>query len=215
MKSAFNLLAFCFMVTAGHAQPKIMQVTHYLFPEFTKGIVLMKTGVRNEALLNYNSLTEEMIFDNRGSKLALDQLEAVDTVYINDKKFCPMGNKFVEMLYHSKYDLFVEHKCELKDPGKPAGYGGISQTSAISTYSTYFSGNRVYDLKLPEGIETKPFIEYWLRKNGKLTKFVSIRQLIKLFGEKKKIIKLYVKENAVDYDNQESVVGLMRFLEGN
>jgi hypothetical protein len=215
MKRIFYLLIFCLLVNVSHSQVKILEVTHYLFPEFTKGVVLMKSGIKNEALLNYNSLTEEMIFDNKGIKLAVSQLEQVDTVYINGRKFFPLNNKFVELLYHSKYDLYTEHKCNLLDPGKPAAYGGTSQTSATTTYSSYFSGGQVYELKLPEGYETKPFTEYWLKKDGKLNKFISIRQLMKLFGEKGNMFKIYVKKNDVKYENQEGIVELIRFLETN
>jgi hypothetical protein len=215
MKRIFYLLIFCLLVNVSHSQVKILEVTHYLFPEFTKGVVLMKSGIKNEALLNYNSLTEEMIFDNKGIKLAVSQLEQVDTVYINGRKFFPLNNKFVELLYHSKYDLYAEHKCNLLDPGKPAAYGGTSQTSATTTYSSYFSGGQVYELKLPEGYETKPFTEYWLKKDGKLNKFISIRQLMKLFGEKGNMFKIYVKKNDVKYENQEGIVELIRFLETN
>jgi len=31
----------------------------------------MKSGIRNDALLNYNSLTEQMIFEKKGKKLAI------------------------------------------------------------------------------------------------------------------------------------------------
>ena len=150
MKRVFYLLIMSVFAASGYSQVKVIELSHYLFPEFTKGVVLMKTGVKNEALLNYNSLTEEMIFDNKGTKLALGQLEQVDTVYIQGRKFFPLNNKFVELVYQSKYALYAEHKCNVKDPGKPAAYGGTSQTSATSTYSSYFSGGQVYELKLPE-----------------------------------------------------------------
>lgn len=197
------------------AQVKVMNLTHYLFPEFSNGLVLMKNGIKNEVLINYNSLTEEMIFENKGAKLAVSQLEHIDTIFVNGRKFIPMNNKFVEILYHSQYTLFAEHKCSIRDPGKPAAYGSTSQTSAITTYSSYFSGGQVYELKLPDGYETKPFIGYWLRKNGKLNKFLSIRQLSKLFNEKEGLFKEYVKKHDVKYDNQASLVKMIRFLEAN
>ena len=86
------------LVVTGYSQVRVLELSHYLFPEFTKGVVLMKTGVKNEALLNYNSLTEEMIFDNKGTKLALGQLDQVDTVYIQNRKFFPLNKKFVEIV---------------------------------------------------------------------------------------------------------------------
>ena len=157
----------------------------------------MKTGVKNEPLLNFNSLTEEMIFENKGTKLAISNIEQIDTIYINGRKFFPLNGKFLELILHSKYDLYAEHKCSIKDPGKPAAYGGSSQTSATTTYSTFFSGSQVYDLKLPESYETKAYTFYWLKKNGELIKFVSLRQLSKVFGEKSIQFKKYTKEHDV------------------
>lgn len=215
MKRVSYLLIFSLLVSVGHSQDKKRNITHYLFPEFTKGVVLMKTGVTKEALLNYNALTEEMIFENSGVRLAVAQIEKIDTIYINDRKFFPINDKFFELLYHSAYDLYAEHKCNIKDPGKPSGYGGSSQTSATSTYSSYFSGGRVYDMKLPESVETNPYTICWLKKDGVLLKFISTRQLSKIFEEKSSQFKKYTKENDVSYDDPESLVGLIRFLESN
>lgn len=215
MKQVFYILIFSILSILVHSQVKVLEISHYLFPEFTQGVVLMKTGEKKEALLNYNSLTEEMIFDNKGMKLAIGQSELVDTVYIKGRKFFLLNTKFVELIYHSKFDLYAEHKCSVIDPGKPAAYGGTSQTSATTTYSSYFSGGQVYELKLPDGYETKPFTDYWLKKDGKLNKFISVRQLSKLFGDKENLFKTYLKNHDVKYENQDSIVELIRFLEAN
>lgn len=213
MKKLLCIIAICFCFSTIYGQVKVLEVTHYIFPEFTKGTVLMKTGVKNEAILNYNSLTEEMIFDTKGKKLAMTQLEQVDTVYIGNHKFFVQNNKFVELLHKSKYELYVEHKCNVKDPGKPSAYGGTSQTSATTTYSSYLSGGQVYELKLPEGVETKPYTEFWFKKDGKTTKFLSIRQLMKQFEDNEDAFKEFAKENNVKYENQASVVALVKFME--
>lgn len=209
------VLIFSLLSVVCSSQVKVVELTHYLFPEFTNGVVLMKSGEKNEALLNYNSLTEEMIFDNRGVKLAIGQLELVDTIYIGDRKFFLLDNKFVELIYKSKSEVYAEYKCTVKDPGKPAAYGGTSQTSATTTYSSYFTGGQVYDLKLPEGYETKPFTHFWLKKDGKLNKFLTVRQLSKFYGEKENLIKAYQKTHEVKYDDQESILELIKFLDTN
>lgn len=215
MKRVFYALIFSVLCTNTYSQVKILELSHYLFPEFAKGVVVMKTGIKNEALMNYNSLTEEMIFDNKGTKLAMSQLEQVDTVLIHGRKFVLVNEKFVEIMYQSKYTLYAQHKCSVKDPGKPSAYGGTSQTSATTSYSSYFSGGQVYELKLPDGFETRPFIDYWLEKDGKANKFLSIRQLPKLFGEKENMAKAYLKNNQVKYEDQESIVELIKFIESN
>lgn len=215
MKRLIILLVISFVLSVAYAQVKVVEVTHYLFPEFTKGIVLMKNGIKNETLLNYNSLTEEMIFENNGTKLAIGQPEIVDTVFVKGRKFFLLNGKFVELINNSKYKLYAEHKCTIKDPGKPAAYGGTSQTSATSTYSSFFTGGQVYDLKLPEGYETKPFVDYWLVKDGEVSKFLSIRQLAKLFSEKDNSFKEFVKKHDVKYTDQSGIIELIRYLEAN
>lgn len=215
MKSVAFALIFSLLSIVCNSQVKVIELTHYLFPEFTNGVVLMKSGEKNEALLNYNSLTEEMIFDNRSVKLAIGQLELVDTVYIGSRKFFLLDNKFVELVYKSKSELYAEYKCTVKDPGKPAAYGGTSQTSATTTYSSYFTGGQVYDLKLPEGYETRPFTNFWLKKDGKVNKFLSVRQLTKLYDEKENLLKAYQKTHEVKYDDQESILQLIKFLDTN
>jgi hypothetical protein len=177
----------------------------------------MKSGIKNKALLDYNSLTEEMIFENNGKKLAIGkgQLELVDTVFIEDRKFITMNNKFYELVYNSKSDLYVEHKCSMIPPGKPTAYGGTSQTSAITSLSSINSGGRLYELELPEGYEIKPYTCYWLKKNGELSKFINMKQLMKLYDYKKDLFKAYVKKYDVTYNNQESIVQLIKYLETN
>ena len=166
-------------------------------------------------MLNYNSLTEEMIFSNNGKKLAISHLEQIDTVYIKNRTFFPLQNKFVELIYRNKFELYAIHKCNLVDPGKPAAYGGTSQTSATTTYSSYYASGQAYELQMPEGTETKAYTEYWLKRDGKLTIFVSLRQLSKIFSAKSDLFKKFVKEKKVDYDDQESIVQLIKFMENN
>lgn len=213
MKQIFFLLIMSFLIMKSYGQERGHYVTHYLFPEFTKGVVLMKNRAKEETLLNYNALTEEMIFEKNGVKLAIAQPEAVDTVYIANRKFCLVNGKFFEIVLHSKCDLFVEYKCKIKDPGKPSGYGGSSQTAATNTYSSFFTGNQVYEMKLPESFETSSSTFYWLKKDGKLTKFVSLRQLPKIFPEKSEMVKKYIKSDEVSFDDPQSVARLIRLLE--
>lgn len=156
-----------------------------------------------------------MVFDDNGKKLAIGKPALVDTVYIKDKKFFMLNNKFVELVYHSKCELYVEYRCRMIPPGNAAGYGGTSQTSAVTSNSSYISSGRAYDLKLSDGYEVKPYIIYWLKKDMALNNFMNIRQLMKLFNDKKDLFKAYVKEHDVKYDMQESIVQLIKYLETN
>ena len=213
MRTILLFLVTCLISFSVFSQTRLKEITHYLFPEFTKGTVLLKNGNKQETLLNYNALTEEMIFNNNGKKLAIGPVEQVDTILVSGRKFIPLEGKFVEIIYHNKLEIYASHKCSIVDPGKPAAYGGTSQTSSTTIISSYMSGGQMYEMELPDGIQTKAFTEYWLKKDGKPVMFVSLRQLSKQFGDKTELFKKFVKENKVDYDNQESMIALVKFME--
>jgi len=193
-----------------------MEITHYLFPRFTEGSVLMLNGEKYIATLNYNTLTEEMIFEGENEKLAIskDDLDLMDTIYIQERKFVIMNSEVREVIYNSNWDLFLEHRCNVKEPGKNSGYGGSSQVAAIKNISSIASG-RIYDLDLPSDWEARPYFKYWLKKDGELECFRNMRELKQFYKNKRGIFKEYVKANTVRYYNQESIIQLINYLEAN
>ena len=193
-------------------------LSHYLFPDFQPGVVLLKNGVRNNAKLNYNAASEEMVFDENGKTLAIGDavLPQIDTVFVADEKFIRINNKFVRILIDKpEIDLFVEHKCRLIPPGKPAAYGGTSQTSSTTSYSSILSDGRVYDLKLPDDYKIIPYNVFWLNRNGKLQSFSNLGQLKKIYRDKKKLVGDYLKKNEVRLANEKSVADTIAYLENN
>ena len=216
MKPILGILIFGLICISSHAQQDESEASHYLFPEFNRGVILMKDGTRNDALLNYNALTEEMIFDNNGQKRAIgnNELLRIDTVYINNRKFVALNSKFVELVYHSVWDLFIEHKCKVIETGKPAGYGGTSQTAAATSVSSLYSQGRVvYNLKLPDEFEAQPYSIYLLKKNGALHTFNNMRELKRFYNSKKGAYKKYLKANRVKFEDQESMIHFIEYLE--
>lgn len=212
MKTILLLSVFFFILNA-FAQNNKTEMTHYIFPEFVKSKVVMHAGGIHTHMLNYNALTEEMIYENNGIKLAMDKLTDIDTIYIRNRIFIPYQKKFIELIHNNKYELFAAHKCSLIEPGKPAGYGGTSQTSSSTSFSSYSSGGQLYELTLPNGHSTKPYTEYLLKKDGKITRFLTIKQLSRLFEEQSAIFKEFTKSHKVSYENQESIVELIMFIE--
>jgi hypothetical protein len=214
MKEIICVLICCMIGVSAFAQPERSELSHYVFPEFTSGTVLMKTGNQSTALLNYNSLTEEMVFDNKGQKRAIaeNELIQIDTVFIRDRKFIVLNGRFVECIYQSGWDLYAEYKCRVREPGKASGYGTTSETSAIESFSSYHAGGMVYDLKLP-GYEVAPYFNYLLNRKGEISRFANMNQLKKLYKDRKGLFKEYMKDHEVDYDNKQSVIQLIDYLE--
>jgi len=209
------LLPVSFLALGTFAQIKNIEMNHYIFPEFVQATVKMHAGGLISAIVNYNSLTEEMIFDANGKKLAMGKLSDIDTVYIEGRIFIPYQKKFIELIHHNIYELYAIHKCSLIDPGKAAAYDGTSQTAATTSYSSVSSGGQLYELSLPDGYATKPSTEYILLKEGKYNSFLTIKQLSKLFEDQAVIFKEYTKSHKVKYEDQESIVALISHLEQN
>ena len=215
MRILFTLFVFSLSIVSSFSQVNISELRHYLFPEFVMGKVLMKNGTEYKTLINYNSLTEEMVYENNGKKLAIgkDAIDKIDTIFVNNRKFVSLNKTFVELVSHSTYDLFVEHKCKIKDPGKSAGYGGKSETTAITSYSSFYSGGLLYNLNLPEGYEVKPYVYYWIKKNGEFKHIENMQQLKKYYPDKKALFKSFVKEHNIKFNIPENIVQLVEFLE--
>lgn len=217
MKRILVIFLLNLVLFSSFAQNRGVELSHYIFPEFKNGTVLMKSGQQHQALLNYNTLSEEMIFEDKGRKLAIskEEKEKVDTVFIEGRKFFVLNGRFAELIYRSGYELYAEYRCDVKYPGKPAGYGGTSETSSVSTYSGVYSGGVLYELKLPDDFKIKPYIIYWLKKDGVINKFVNLKQLNKIFSDRKDLIKEYISSNNPDFNDRESLIRLIRYLESD
>ena len=93
----------------------------------------MKNGHNDALMMNYNMLTEEMIIEKTGIRLAISNIGNVDTVDIENRKFVPYDKGFYEIAVNAPITLFIQHKCKLIPAGQPSGYGGTSQTSATTS----------------------------------------------------------------------------------
>ena len=218
MKYLALLLIASLIHISSQAQNDFVELSHYVFAEFEEGSVLMKGGRKNNAKLNYNTLTEEMIFDKNGMMMAIGQREIpnIDTVFIQERKFVPMNGKFVESIFSSKWQLYVDHRSKLQEKGTLTGFGGTSHTSAASSASNLTMENRVlYNLELPEGYVVNPYIVYWLQKDGEIHQIISMKQLKKLFANEKDEIKNFSKSNKVEYHDVQSMARLIAYLESN
>ncbi|CAN5399592.1 hypothetical protein BH11BAC3_BH11BAC3_00790 [soil metagenome] len=192
---------------------KPVQISHYVFESFTKGKVLLKSGAVSDQLLNYNSITGEMIFDNGGKLLAIGDPAAVDTVYIEGRKFIPVSDKFYEILTTSSTPLMLEFSCTVEDPSVSIGYGNSTPGTNYGTVKNLNGNSRAYELKLPSDFKITPAYTYWIYKAGKFQKANNAQQLSKIFSGKKDFIKEFVKENNTSFSKREDVIKLVQAVE--
>ena len=212
-----SLLLLLFITVSLYAQ-ETDSLSHYVFPEFKPGVVLLKNGVRNNANLNYNAATEEMIFDENGTLLAISEviLPQIDTVFISNERFVRLNNKFVKIIFDEpEVNLYVEYKARLIPPPKPVGFGGSSQIASSDSYSSIISDGVMYKLKLPNDYKVIPYNVFWINRNGQLSSFSRIAQLKRIYRDKRKEINNYLKEHDVKIEDEGSVVATIVFMENN
>jgi len=221
MKRLLFILTFSLLFATGYAQNKNIFIFHYVFQHFKPGVVYMKSGVSDKYMLNYNSITEEMLFDEKDQILAIGKTEIglIDSVIIEGRKFIILNDKFVELLYHNtkdathSCDLYAAYTCSVIPPGKPSAYGGVSHTASSLSLSSINVGGLLYNLELPDGYTTKPRTHYLIKKNGELHRFLSMQQIKNFYNNKKGLFNSFVRENRVKFEDQNDIAKLIEFLE--
>ena len=184
----------------------------YHFPEFSKATILLKNGKRQDIIMNYNIVTEKLVYEKDANYYDLLNPETIDTVFIRDSKFMPVGKTFHELLLKgTKLTLFVQYKGDLLPAGKPAGYGGTSQLSATTSLSSIELAGMRYNLKLPSGFTVNATKVYWIRKENEMISFSNEKQFLKLFPDKGKELKLYIKENKIKIDKPDQLIKLVSY----
>ncbi|MEJ7829931.1 MAG: hypothetical protein WKF91_17110 [Segetibacter sp.] len=105
------LFAVCsFLYVKAQVEINRKELSHYFFPAFIEGTVKKKSGEISKTLLNYNTITQEMIFQEAGTNLALDKIETINTVYLKSKTFVPAGKVFYEVATYTLVALYIQYK---------------------------------------------------------------------------------------------------------
>jgi hypothetical protein len=212
IKSFFFFLAGLIISQSISAQRDTLSLdSQFLFPELFAARISFKDGSVVNARMNYNILSEKMIFEKDNKVFDLVNTEKIDTVFLPGRKFVPMGNVFIEVYNKAAIPLFTQYKGDLIPPGKPSGYGGTSQTSSIESIATVYGGAQSYNLKLPSDYTVKLTVINWIRINDKMEKFIGERQFLKLFKSKETAIRKFIKTNGTDFDNRNDIVKLLDY----
>ncbi len=197
-------------------QTKEGSLSYYIFPEFVEGVVLMKNGNKNDLSINYNAVSEEMVFVKRGHRMAIGETESelIDTVYMNKKKFIKLDGKFVEILYQSKIsELYVQYKCELDHSEKPISYSQSSRGAARDNQSFSYGTGLVSESMVTFAYTPNHFLVYYLSQQGKVYEITAMRALRKFYKDKQDQYKSYVKDHEISFENIDQIVELVNYLD--
>lgn len=203
------------MISVSVVFPLIAQSTkdlpQYLFQEFSSGSIKKKSGTTVQMILNYNTITEKMVVSEENRFFDLTNVELIDTIIINARKFVPFRGGFYEVLLRAPFSLLIQHKSSMEPVGSPAGYGSTSQTSAIDNYVGLGSRQGTLNLKIPDQYEIKAISTYWIVNASTQTSFVNRNQFLKISTQNRKELEDFIKKNRIKFENPDDVVKLMIF----
>lgn len=205
------LVCLCLQAFSQEDNTRPRTVTHYIFKEFLPGVVKKKTGQEVHILLNYNTLTEEMIFIKDTQHFAMIDLEQIDSVTLGGRTFVPGNDMFYEKLTNTPSALYVRNKTNVLQEGKDIGYGAKSESGSISTVVALIGPRAVYRLDLPQGFKLVDHTTYWVKKEDRFIQLTGIKKAQSAFPLKADAIKSFVQQNNIQFDKEEDMAKLVEF----
>lgn len=205
-----------FLVNAGTKLNDMFPVKHlFHYPEFLAGKVFFRDGKVSEARMNYNRLTDEMLFIGKtGDTLALDNEPTIKLICINDDTF--YFDKGYVMLVRSNDVVKLGMKRGFKqgDKRKETGYDMMSSASSVSSLSSLYDDKRIYSLEVKEQALVFSVTAYYF--SDKYNHFVPAteKNLADLFPEYTRLLNEFCKKNRIDFDRIRDLQTVMSFLSG-
>jgi hypothetical protein len=187
---------------------------HFLFPSFREGYVKMKDGNDFTALLNYHMIDEIMITEVDGVYRYSKNPRLIDTVYIENRVFVPVGNVFYELLAGGPVSIFLENRSNYTPLGADIGYGARSKSVGRTEYRRFELSDVMYQLgevvniDLPPNVEITPASVFWVRKDGDFEKFNNEKQFLEILPGFENELKAYIRKEKIRMKSHEDLAKL-------
>ena len=181
----------------------------FMFKDFTNGKVLMKGGSGYDMLMNYNLAFEKVVIILEKKICDLSNPGSVDTIYLLNRKFIPVGPVFYEVLAKKPFLLFVQHRVIVTLPPKMDSYGKIPETGATDAKKILIIGNKS-NSSGQDLIFTREEV-YWVQVDNKLQSFRDALEFVKIFPNLKNELKQYIRQNKIKFENPDSIEKLANY----
>ncbi len=228
MKTIRLSICLCALLCANSLFAQLEEIGNgLLFPEFENGFVVFNNGTRTAAKLNYSMLQQRMWFvDKENTVMEFARMPSLLVVLIGERRFVPATSDgiFYEEIKAGSGSFYIQYKANVISQGKAAGYGGYSQTSAVTSVGSITGGSfesaggtfgmqgigRV-ELVANEIFKLKTDNIYYLKSGNKFKRFYSAKTLGKLFKGQGARIEAFAKENSINFSKAEDIAKIVEF----
>jgi len=189
----------------------------FLDTMFYQGRVYFKNGGTSGALMNYNLLNNGILFVDREKKLlVLDGLENISMITYSKRIFIPFDGKILEQIYSYKNDIALLLKRKTYIDKNTTGPYGIkmdpSETERVTALDGFVLHSKYYkELKSEIEVTVTMELDYYLKINDKIKPVSKIKDLKKLFPNKKDSILSFIQEKNLNINDANDLNKLIKF----
>ena len=238
----FNLLTILlFSINLGIAQEKLATVisskskidlteslsitNQFLDSTFSNGRVSYTDGKVSTAPMNYNLLDNSIYFyDKSKNLLKLVGLERIKSIRYSNRFFYVENSELYEIVSEiMNYTLLRKLKTKIVKNNEVKGpYGMSLDNSSTETYigaSKTADGEIIYGNDLSNNrskinIDIKIYRYYYLLINGEYKKINRVKDIAKLFPQKKDELVNFINVNNLSLTNEKDLIKLVEFCVG-
>lgn len=188
----------------------------FSYPQFTSGKVFFKDGSKAMAKMNYNRLSDQMLFiDPKGDTLELADEKTIAVIAIDKDTFF-YDEGYVRIIAdYGVVKLAEKQIWVVADVRKVGTHNSAKSSVAITSLGTYSDeGARAksYDLVINENIIIRKETQYYFGDTYNHFARAGKKRLLLLLPKEELSIETYLKENKVNFDKKQDLEKLVQFL---
>lgn len=186
---------------------------HYLFPDFSRGVVYYKEGAAVRHDMNYNLIMDEMQFINEKDKqAAFYDFDKVEYISIGLRRFIPLDVDYAEVVMDTD-EVALVLKRYTKVSGSTRGKVNkllnngeqLADNVTLSSDSTYY----LVRLIKPKGIRKGIFKGLALSQNRVVEALYG--GFLKVYSNHKAQIEKFIKEEGINFNNAHDIIRLAEY----
>lgn len=202
-----------YIVKAGQVMADVVPAEAlYVFPAFKNGTVYFRDASVSAQKLNYQIMLGEMQFiAPNGDTLAIAEPAIIKNIVIDTTVFYYDKAYLQHVAQIDSFKLAVNEVFIQAPYRTRGGYDVPTATSAISTYSSISAVTGMPRLQVRKDVQVQKISNYYIGDKFNHFYRVDKKSFLSLFNSKKEAIQEYLKNNKVDFFNQDDLIKLLKF----
>jgi hypothetical protein len=180
----------------------------FLYTDFTDGKVTLQNGQIDSFQLNFNTLTEKMVYVKNETLYDIVNPVIIDTVFLQKTRFIPIENSFWEVFLDAPISFYIQYKGKLLSSENRSKYGVDSQIPNVKLKSAFVTSEGNFNQYHLVRID----LIYWVKIFGKMVSFTNKSEFLKLYPLKKAELEGFIKQNQIKFNKPSDVKELAEFF---